>query len=92
MMGGVRNCQTESPDERAMTSSWRRLSFKNANIEPNKTAKGSTFSDRTGNLYNASVSASNPPKFSLVCPRRKSSTISMNRIITRKIAYVDMRA
>ena len=46
--GGVRNCQTDSPAARATTNSILRDKFRNAIIDPNRTANGSACSATVG--------------------------------------------
>ena len=46
--GGVRNCQTDSPAARATTNSILRDKFRNAIIDPNRTANGNACSATVG--------------------------------------------
>ena len=46
--GGARNCQTETPEARATSSSSLRVRFKKTAIEPNSTQNGKTCSETAG--------------------------------------------
>ena len=57
--GGVRNCQTDSPAARATTSSILRDKFRNAIIDPNRTANGKACSATVGVRRNDSPAMKN---------------------------------
>ena len=72
--GGVRNCQTDNPAARATTSSILRDRFRNAIIDPKRTANGKACSATVGVLRNDRAAKSIP----LACwesPERRSSSI-----------------
>ncbi len=71
---GCRNCQTDTPEARTITSSELRLSSRNAPIEPISTAKGRISSAKEGRRSRVR---------SNTCPA-ETSTFAASRIISTK--------
>ena len=74
--GGVRNCQTDTPAARATTNSILRDKFRNAIIEPNRTANGRACSAIVGVRRNDRPAMSIPVARCESPERRSNSTRS----------------
>ena len=84
-MPGRMNCQAETPAARITASSSRRLSARNAAMEPNSTANGRNSSVSEGVLNSEASTASPAEKVSRSTERRISSIESARKMMALPI-------